>query len=154
MVGQRVGGYDVTVRTAPGQPRTGRLHVEVQLIDPETLAYVERATVSVVARFRDGKIAQAGPVSSRYLQSAGITLVKGDLSGIVRARHLSRSVMRNIRKNLFLAFVYNSLGVPIAAGVLYPFFGLLLSPIVAAAAMSLSSLSVVGNALRLRTVTT
>ena len=84
------------------------------------------------------------------IQSAGITLVKGDLSGIVRARHLSRRVMRNIRQNLFLAFVYNSLGVPLAAGVLYPFFGVLLSPIVAAAAMSLSSLSVVGNALRLR----
>ena len=85
------------------------------------------------------------------IQSAGITLVKGDLSGIVRARHLSRRVMRNIRQNLFLAFVYNSLGVPLAAGLLYPFFGLLLSPMVAAAAMSLSSLSVVGNALRLRT---
>ncbi|MGH8691170.1 MAG: copper-translocating P-type ATPase, partial [Burkholderiales bacterium] len=85
------------------------------------------------------------------IQSAGVTLVKGDLSGIVRARHLSRTVMRNIRQNLSLAFVYNSLGVPLAAGVLYPFFGLLLSPIVAAAAMSLSSLSVVGNALRLRT---
>jgi Cu+-exporting ATPase len=84
------------------------------------------------------------------IQSAGVTLVKGDLSGIVRARHLSRAVMRNIRQNLFLAFVYNSLGVPVAAGVLYPFFGLLLSPIIAAAAMSLSSLSVVGNALRLR----
>jgi Cu+-exporting ATPase len=85
------------------------------------------------------------------IQSAGVTLVKGDLSGIVRARRLSRRVMRNIRQNLFLAFVYNSIGVPLAAGVLYPFFGLLLSPIVAAAAMSLSSLSVVGNALRLRT---
>ena len=84
------------------------------------------------------------------IQSAGVTLIKGDLSGIVRARHLSRSVMRNIRQNLFLAFVYNSLGVPVAAGVLYPVFGLLLSPIIAAAAMSLSSLSVVGNALRLR----
>jgi Cu+-exporting ATPase len=84
------------------------------------------------------------------IQSAGITLVKGDLAGIVRAQHLSRTVMRNIRQNLFLAFVYNSLGVPVAAGVLYPFFGLLLSPIIAAAAMSLSSLSVVGNALRLR----
>lgn len=86
------------------------------------------------------------------IQSAGITLVKGDLSGIVRARRLSRGVMRNIRQNLFLAFVYNGLGVPLAAGVLYPFFGVLLSPIVAAAAMSLSSLSVVGNALRLRTM--
>jgi Cu+-exporting ATPase len=84
------------------------------------------------------------------IQSAGVTLIKGDLSGIVRARHLSRSVMRNIRQNLFLAFVYNSLGVPVAAGVLYPVFGLLLSPIIAAAAMSLSSLSVVSNALRLR----
>lgn len=86
------------------------------------------------------------------IQSAGVTLIKGDLSGIVRARHLSRSVMRNIRQNLFLAFVYNSLGVPVAAGVLYPMLGLLLSPIIAAAAMSLSSLSVVGNALRLRAV--
>ena len=86
------------------------------------------------------------------IQSAGVTLIKGDLSGIVRARHLSRSVMRNIRQNLFLAFVYNSLGVPVAAGVLYPVFGLLLSPIIAAAAMSLSSLSVVSNALRLRGV--
>ncbi|MBI2313948.1 MAG: heavy metal translocating P-type ATPase [Betaproteobacteria bacterium] len=84
------------------------------------------------------------------IQSAGVTLVKGDLAGIVRARHLSRAVMRNIRQNLFLAFVYNSLGVPIAAGALYPVFGFLLSPIIAAAAMSLSSLSVVGNALRLR----
>ena len=86
------------------------------------------------------------------IQSAGITLVRGNLLGIVRARHLSRAVMRNIRQNLFLAFVYNTLGVPLAAGVLYPFFGLLLSPIAAAAAMGLSSLSVVGNALRLRTV--
>ncbi|MEZ5936344.1 MAG: heavy metal translocating P-type ATPase [Alphaproteobacteria bacterium] len=84
------------------------------------------------------------------IQSAGVTLVKGDLSGIVRARHLSHSVMRNIRQNLFLAFVYNSLGVPVAAGVLYPVLGVLLSPIIAAAAMSMSSLSVVGNALRLR----
>ena len=86
------------------------------------------------------------------IQSAGVTLVKGDLYGIVRARQLSRAVMRNIRQNLFLAFVYNAVGVPLAAGVLYPFFGLLLSPIVAAVAMSLSSLSVVGNALRLRAV--
>jgi heavy metal translocating P-type ATPase len=84
------------------------------------------------------------------IESAGITLVKGDLSGIVRARRLSRLVMRNIRQNLFLAFVYNAIGVPIAAGALYPFYGILLSPIVAAAAMSLSSLSVVANALRLR----
>ncbi len=83
------------------------------------------------------------------MESAGITLVKGDLRGIVRARRLSRATMRNIRQNLFFAFVYNVLGVPIAAGVLYPFFGVLLSPIIAAAAMSFSSVSVVSNALRL-----
>lgn len=84
------------------------------------------------------------------IESAGITLVKGDLRGIVRARRLSRSTMRNIRQNLFFAFIYNTLGVPVAAGVLYPVFGILLSPIIAAAAMSFSSLSVVANALRLR----
>jgi Cu+-exporting ATPase len=86
------------------------------------------------------------------MESAGVTLVKGDLRGIARARRLSRATMRNIRENLFFAFVYNSLGVPVAAGVLYPFFGLLLSPIIAAAAMSFSSVSVVTNALRLRRV--
>jgi Cu+-exporting ATPase len=86
------------------------------------------------------------------VESAGITLVKGDLNGIVRGRRLARATIRNIRQNLFFAFVYNSVGVPIAAGVLYPFFGLLLSPMIAAAAMSLSSVSVIGNALRLRTV--
>jgi Cu+-exporting ATPase len=86
------------------------------------------------------------------MESAGVTLVKGDLIGIVRARKLSRATMRNIKENLFFAFVYNSLGVPVAAGVLYPFFGILLSPIIAAAAMSASSVSVVSNALRLRTV--
>jgi Cu+-exporting ATPase len=86
------------------------------------------------------------------MESSGITLLKGDLMGIVRARRLSRATMRNIRQNLFLSFVYNVAGVPIAAGVLYPFFGWLLSPIIAAAAMALSSVSVIGNALRLRTV--
>ncbi len=86
------------------------------------------------------------------MESAGVTLVKGDLRGIARARRLSRATMRNIRQNLFFAFIYNALGVPIAAGVLYPFFGLLLSPIIAAAAMSFSSVSVVTNALRLRRV--
>jgi Cu+-exporting ATPase len=84
------------------------------------------------------------------MESAGVTLVKGDLRGIVRARVLSRATMRNIRQNLFFAFVYNSVGVPVAAGVLYPAFGLLLSPMIAAAAMSFSSVSVIGNALRLR----
>ena len=84
------------------------------------------------------------------MESAGITLLKGDLMGIVRARRLSQATMRNIRQNLFLSFAYNVAGIPLAAGVLYPFFGLLLSPIVAAAAMALSSVSVIGNALRLR----
>jgi Cu+-exporting ATPase len=84
------------------------------------------------------------------MESAGVTLVKGDLLGISRARQLSRGTMRNIRQNLFFAFFYNALGVPVAAGVLYPFFGLLLSPMIAAAAMSFSSVSVITNALRLR----
>jgi Cu+-exporting ATPase len=86
------------------------------------------------------------------MESAGVTLVKGDLAGIVRARNLSRATMRNIRQNLFFAFIYNAIGVPVAAGVLYPLFGLLLSPILAAAAMSFSSVSVIANSLRLRGV--
>jgi Cu+-exporting ATPase len=86
------------------------------------------------------------------IESAGVVLVKGDLRGIVRARKLSRATMRNIRQNLFFAFIYNALGLPIAAGVLYPVFGLLLSPMIASAAMSFSSVSVIGNALRLRKV--
>src|SRR5439155_19355213 len=84
------------------------------------------------------------------IESGGITLVKGDLQGIVRARHLSKATMRNIRQNLFFAFVYNMLGVPIAAGILYPIVGLLLNPMIASAAMTFSSVSVIGNALRLR----
>ncbi len=85
------------------------------------------------------------------MESAAVTLVKGDLQGILRARRLSRATMRNIRQNLFFAFVFNALAVPIAAGVLYPFTGLLLNPMIASAAMSLSSVAVVTNALRLRT---
>ena len=86
------------------------------------------------------------------IKSAGVTLMRGDLNGIVRARLLARATLSNIRQNLFFAFVYNAVGVTIAAGVFYPMFGVLLSPMVAAAAMSLSSLSVVGNALRLRRI--
>jgi Cu+-exporting ATPase len=86
------------------------------------------------------------------MESGSVVLVKGDLAGILRARKLSRATMRNIRQNLFFAFLYNSLGVPIAAGVLYPLFGVLLSPVLAAAAMSLSSVSVIANSLRLRTI--
>src|SRR5690606_1461889 len=84
------------------------------------------------------------------IESAGVTLLQGDLMGIVKARRLSQATMANIRQNLFFAFIYNAAGIPVAAGVLYPAFGLLLSPIIAAAAMALSSVSVIANALRLR----
>jgi Cu+-exporting ATPase len=84
------------------------------------------------------------------MKSAGVTLVKGDLRAIAKAIHLSRATLKNIRQNLLFAFLYNALGIPLAAGALYPVFGLLLSPVVAGAAMSLSSVSVIGNALRLR----
>jgi len=93
-----------------------------------------------------------GPGTDVAMESAGVTLLKGDLNGIVRARELSKATMSNIRQNLFFAFIYNAAGVPIAAGVLYPFFGILLSPMIAAAAMALSSVSVVTNALRLNRV--
>jgi Cu+-exporting ATPase len=86
------------------------------------------------------------------MESAGVTLLQGDLTGIVRARRLSRATMRNIRQNLVFAFIYNAAGVPIAAGLLYPTFGILLSPAIAAGAMALSSVSVIANALRLRAV--
>ncbi len=86
------------------------------------------------------------------MESAGVTLISGDLRGVARARRLSQATMKNIRQNLFFAFVYNAIGVPIAAGILYPFFGLVLSPMIASAAMTFSSVSVISNALRLRKV--
>ena len=91
-----------------------------------------------------------GAGADAAIEAAGVALAKGDLAALARARRLARAALSNIRQNLFFALIYNALGIPIAAGVLYPFFGVLLSPIVAAAAMSMSSVSVVGNALRLR----
>jgi Cu+-exporting ATPase len=170
--GLRSAGVHVVMLTGDGQTTAeavgrelGIDEVVAEVFPEDKAAVVKRlqAQGRVVAMAGDGvndapALAQAtvgvamGTGTDVAMESAGITLLKGDLMGIVRARVLSQATMRNIRQNLFLSFAYNVAGIPLAAGVLYPFFGLLLSPVVAAAAMALSSVSVIANSLRLRTV--
>ena len=153
-----------TAKAVAGKLGIDQVHAEVLPEQKAELIKQLQAEGRIVAMAGDGindapALAQAqvgiamGTGTDVAIESAGVTLVKGDLRGIVRARRLSRATMRNIRQNLFFAFIYNTAGVPIAAGVLYPFFGILLSPMIAAAAMSFSSVSVIGNSLRLRRVT-
>ncbi len=157
------GDNATTARAVAAKLGIDRVEAEVSPDEKANIVKRLQAEGRIVAMAGDGindapALAQAqvgiamGTGTDIAMESAGVTLVKGDLRGIVRARRLSRATMRNIRQNLFFAFIYNSLGVPVAAGVLYPFFGLLLSPMIAAAAMSFSSVSVIGNALRLRRV--
>ncbi|MBU1056620.1 MAG: heavy metal translocating P-type ATPase [Proteobacteria bacterium] len=155
------GDSKTTAKAVAGKLGIDQVHAEVLPEQKAELIKQLQADGHIVAMAGDGindapALAQAqvgiamGTGTDVAIESAGVTLVKGDLRGIVRARRLSRATMRNIRQNLFFAFVYNTVGIPIAAGVLYPFFGILLSPMIAAAAMSFSSVSVISNSLRLK----
>ena len=155
------GDNETTAKAVADKVGIDEVHADVSPEDKHRIVSELQANGARVAMAGDGindapALAQAdvgiamGTGTDVAMESAGVTLVKGDLLGVAKARELSRATMGNIRENLFFAFVYNSLGVPVAAGVLYPIFGLLLSPMIAAAAMSLSSVSVIGNALRLR----
>jgi len=157
------GDNERTARAVAGQLGIDEIRADVLPADKARIVKELQAAGHKVAMAGDGvndapALAQAdvgiamGTGADVAIESAGFTLVKGDLTGIVRARKLSVATMRNIRQNLFFALVYNAAGVPVAAGVLYPFLGILISPIFAAAAMSLSSVSVIANALRLRRV--
>jgi P-type Cu+ transporter len=157
------GDNQITANAVAGNLGIDQVHAEVLPEQKAELIKKLQAEGHIVAMAGDGvndapALAQAqvgiamGTGTDVAIESAGVTLVKGDLRGIVRARRLSRATMRNIRQNLFFAFFYNTAGVPIAAGVLYPFFGILLSPMIAAAAMSFSSVSVITNSLRLKRV--
>lgn len=152
-----------TAEAVARQVGIDEVHADVSPEDKNRIVRELQATGAIVAMAGDGindapALAQAdvglamGTGTDVAMESAGVTLVRGDIMGIAKARHLSRATMGNIRQNLFFAFIYNALGVPVAAGILYPFFGLLLSPMIAAAAMSLSSVSVITNALRLRSL--
>jgi Cu+-exporting ATPase len=155
------GDNQTTAEAVARQLNIDRVQAEVSPEDKSNVVEALQKEGKVVAMAGDGvndapALAKAhvgvamGTGTDVAMESAGVTLVKGDLTGIVRAIKLSRGTMKNIRQNLFFAFIYNSIGVPIAAGVLYPVFGILLSPVIAAAAMSFSSVSVIGNSLRLR----
>jgi Cu+-exporting ATPase len=157
------GDNETTAKAVAGQLGIDQIRAGMKPEDKLTLIDEFQRKGRVVAMAGDGvndapALAKAdvgiamGTGADVAMESAGLTLLKGDLRGVVRGVKLARATMRNIKQNLFFAFVYNALGVPIAAGVLYPFFGILLSPIIAAAAMSLSSVSVIGNALRLRNI--
>ena len=155
------GDNEKTAQAVANKLGIDEVHADVSPEDKNRIVKEMQDNGKLVAMAGDGindapALAQAnvgiamGTGTDVAMESAGITLLKGELMGIAKAYKLSHETMRNIRQNLFFAFVYNAIGVPIAAGVLYPAFGLLISPMIAAAAMSLSSVSVIGNALRLR----